>query len=436
MPTEIVGLIVILGVLFLMFLRIPIAIAMVIPAALGILYLRGIDTLLAAFNSIVWSQSFSYTLSTIPLFVLMGQLLFASGVTNSLFETCKHWFGHLKGGLGISTIGASALFATAAGSSVATTGTMGVIATDEMRKGGYSKSLTGGSIVAGGALGILIPPSTTFIVYAMITEQSVGALFTAGIIPGILLTLFFMLTIWLAVLINPKLARTEQIEKSSWKQRFASLPSNLLVALLFVVVMGGIYLGWFTATEAAGVGALGAMLIGLIKRTLTLAKFKEAMVSTLQTTGFIFAIIIGAFILNYVLVLTRFPNMLADALLSANLSDAMIFALIVLLFIILGALMDSLAMMVVTIPILMPVLAALEFDLVWFGVIIVLVVEMALISPPIGMNVFVLKGVTKELELTDIFKGAFLFMIPILTLIILIYIFPEIALYLPQQMAG
>lgn len=434
MSNEMIGVLVIITVFVLMFLRVPIAISMVIPASIGIIYLKGWDTLLTAINSVVWSQSYHYTLSTIPLFVLMGQLLFFSGVTDDLFKTFKNWFGNMKGGLGIATIGASAMFATASGSSVATTGTMGVIATKEMLKAGYSKSLTGGSIVAGGALGILIPPSTTFIIYGMITEQSVGKLLAAGIVPGIILTLFFMLTIYICILIKPSLISAPTHHVVSWKERFSSLSSNIWIISLFILVMGGIYLGYFTATESAGVGAFGAFLIGIVRRRLTLANFTDAVMGTLRTTGFLFAIVLGAFILNYVLVLTRVPNLLAQFLLTSNLSATTIFILIICLFIVLGAIMDSLAMMVVTIPILLPILEIQNFDLIWFGVMIVLVVEVALISPPIGMNVFVLKGVTNELELVDIFKGAVIFIIPILALVALLYIFPEIAMFLPNSM--
>ncbi|MFJ8234210.1 TRAP transporter large permease [Ureibacillus sp. NPDC094379] len=434
MSVEFVGVIVILSVFVLMFLRVPIVISMVIPTVIGIVYLKGWNTLFTAIDSIVWYQSYSYTLTTIPLFVLMGNFLYTAGISEELFDTFRKWFGRLKGGLGLATIGSSAMFAAASGSSVANTGIMGVIASKEMLKAGYSKTLTGGSIVAGGALGILIPPSTTFIIYGMITEQSIGALLTAGVIPGILLTLFFMLTIVIVAIVKPSLVPDTVEDSVSWKERFISLKSNISIIIIFLIVVGGLYLGYFTATEAAGVGAFGAFIIGVLRKKLTVKKFSEAVISTIKTTGFMFAILLGAFILNYVLVITRLPHALANFLFERNLSTTMIFVLIVLMFIVLGAFMDSLAMMVVTIPILMPVLEMAGFDLVWFGVIIVLVVEMALISPPVGMNCFVLKGVSDDLELVDIFKGAMIFMIPILVLIALIYIFPEIALFLPNTM--
>ncbi|MCM3587860.1 TRAP transporter large permease [Mesobacillus maritimus] len=433
MSISTVGLLVILFVFLLMFFRIPIAIAMAIPASIGILYLRGWETLFSALDTIVWTHSYSYTLTTIPLFVLMGQLIYSSGISNELYTTFRNWLSGFRGGLGMATIGSSAMFAAASGSSLATTGTIGVMASKEMLAAGYSKSLTGGSIAAGGTLGILIPPSTMFIIYGMMTEQSIGKLLMAGILPGILLTLFFMITIYVSSIIKPDLIAKSTEEKVTWKERFTSLKSTIWIFLLFMIVIGGMYLGIFTATEAAGAGALGAFLIGLVRRKLTLAKINEAIFETIKTTGFIFAIVIGAFVLNYVLTITRVPHLISDFLFSTNLSPTMLFLIIVLMYIILGAVMDTLSMVVVTIPIIMPLLEAVGFDLIWFGVIIVLVVEMGLITPPVGMNCFVLNGVVKELELTQIFKGSLIFMIPILSLVILLYIFPEIALYIPQS---
>ena len=436
MGTETVGVMVILAVFLFMFLRVPIVAAMGIPAFLGLLYLRGWNPLFAAIDSVVWSHSYHYTLSTIPLFVLMGQLLYTAGFSDELFTAFRNWFGRLKGGLGIATIGASAVFASSSGSSLATTGTIGVVASKEMLKAGYAKSLAGGSIVAGGTLGILIPPSTMFIIYGMITEQSIGKLLIAGIVPGILLTLFFMLTIYLAILIKPSLVSDVQEPNVSWAEKFRSLKGNIWIILLFILVMGGIYIGAFTATEAAGIGALGALIIALLRRKLTFAKFTEAVFNTVKTTGFIFAIVMGAFVLNFVLTITRVPNALAEFILGKDLSPTAIFILIVIMYLILGAIMDTLGMIVVTIPIILPILHMLEFDLIWFGVIVVLLVEVALISPPIGMNCFVLNGVVEELDLGSIFKGALLFMIPIIALITLLYIFPDIALFLPNFVKG
>lgn len=432
MSLELIGFIGLIVMFILMFLRVPIAISMAIPAFIGIIYLRDVKVLFTAIETIVWNHSFSYTLVTIPMFVLMGEFLFVSGISSELFTVFRNWFGKFRGGLALGTIGASAVFAAASGSSLATTGTMGVIASKEMKDAGYASTLASGSIVAGGTLGILIPPSTMFIIYGMMTEQSIGKLLIAGIVPGILLTLLFMLTVYISVLFNPKLA--PKGETTSWRDRFTSLRHVMWILVLFALVIGGMYAGWFSPTEAAGVGAFGAFAISLIRRKLSWNTLIEAMLRTLRTTGFLFAIMLSAFILNYFMAITKLPMILADFLTGLNLSSGAIFFLIVLMYIALGAVMDTFAMIVVTIPIVLPLVQALGFDLIWFGVIIVLVVEMALISPPIGMNCFVLKGVVDDLELSDIFKGALRFMIPILALIVLLYFFPDIALFLPNRM--
>lgn len=432
MSMEMVGVVVILSVFILMFLRVPIVLSMALPAFIAILYLKTEVALFAAIESIIWDRSSNYTLSTIPLFVLMGQFLFSAGFTDDLFDTFRKFFGRIRGGLAMATIIASSVFASSSGSSLATTSTIGLVASKEMLKANYAKSLTGGSIVAGGTLGILIPPSTMFIIYGMITEQSIGKLLIAGIVPGILLTLFFVLTIYIVLKLRPDLVGDQLDEPVSWSEKLASLKVNIWIICLFAVVMGGIYLGFFTATEAAGVGAFGAFIIALLRRKLTWKVFSEAIFGTIKTTGFIFVIVMGAFILNYVLTVTRVPNLLADFLFDANLSPFVFFLLMVVMYLILGAIMDTLAMVVVTIPILLPTIIAYDFDLIWFGVIIVLLVEVALISPPVGMNCFVLRGVVKELDLGSIFKGALIFVIPIMALIFLLYTFPDIATFLPN----
>ncbi len=433
MSVELVGFIGILLMFVLIFLRVPIALSMVIPALLGILYLKGWKVFYTAVETIVWGQSFNYTMSTIPMFVLMGELLFAAGISGELFNTFRAWFGRLRGGLGIATVTSSAVFAAASGSSLATTATIGVVASKEMLKSNYNESFTAGSILAGGTLGILIPPSTTLIIYGMLTEQSIGQLLIAGILPGILLTMLYILTIMITVRINPRLAPKVNV-KSSWKEKFISLKSTIWIILLFILVIGGMYAGIFNPTEAAGIGAFLTFLIALMKRKLTVKKLIEAMNNTLRTTGFLFAIIIMAFILNYFLTLTRIPILMANFFDGLNLPPFFMFMAIIFMYILLGAVMDALAMIVVTIPIVLPIIQALGFDLIWFGIIVIMVVEMAMISPPVGMSSYVLKGSTEGLTLEQIFKGALLFLIPIFVAIIILYFFPEIATFLPSQM--
>lgn len=432
MAIEMIGLLGVLGMFFLMILRVPIAIAMAAPALIGILHLKGLSPLIAAVESNVWTQSNNYTLSTIPMFILMGELLFVSGVTNELFSTFRVWFGKLRGGLGMATIAASAGFAAASGSSVATTGTMGVITSKEMITSGYDKTLAGGSIVAGGTLGILIPPSTILILYGMLTGESIGKLLIAGIVPGILLTIFFMMTIAISVMFNPTLA--PKGESNTWKERIKSLRHTVWILILFAIVIGGMYLGWFSPTEAAGIGAFASLVIALIRKKLTRRTLVVALSNTVKSTGFLFAIVLGSFILNYFLVITRLANKIAAFITESALSAGVIFLLIVIMYIILGAIMDSLSMIVITIPILLPIIQALDFDLIWFGIVIVLVVEMGLITPPVGMNCYVLNGVAPDLKIEQIFKGALRFVVPILLLVALLYAFPEIVLYLPNKM--
>ncbi|ARD47057.1 TRAP transporter large permease [Sporosarcina sp. P33] len=433
MSSELIGILGIVLMFLLMFLRVPIAISMVIPAFLGILYLKDWNTFTTVVESIVWGHTFNYSLSTLPMFVLMGELLFVAGISTDLFATFKVWLGRIRGGLGMATVGSSALFAAASGSSLANTATMGVIASKEMLDAGYNKTLTAGSIVAGGTLGVLIPPSTLFIIYGMMTEQSIGKLLIAGIIPGIVLMVLYFITIYIVVLIKPNYAPNFKM-KISWKERFVSLKSTIWIVLLFVIVIGGMYLGIFSPTEAAGFGAFTTLLLALFRGKLTFKSFIGAMRGTLRTTGFLFAIIIMAFILNYFLIITKVPLLLSEFLNGLSLPNYMIFAIIIIMYLLLGAVMDALAMVVVTMPIVLPIIHMMGLDLIWFGVIIVLVIELAMISPPVGMNCFVLRGAASELTLEDIFKGAVVFMIPILLLIIILYLFPEIVMYLPNKM--
>lgn len=433
MSVELIGLLGIVLMFILMFLRVPISISMFIPALIGILYLKGWNVLSAAIETIVWNQSFSYTMVTIPMFILMGELLFIAGISSELFQTFRLWFGKFRGGLGIATIVSSAFFAASSGSSLATTATMGVVSSKEMLQSNYDKSFASGTILAGGTLGVLIPPSTLMIIYGMMTEQSIGKLLIAGIIPGIILALLYIITAIVSTLFQPKLAPKIN-ETVSWKERFLSLKSTIWILIIFLIVIGGMYLGYFNPIEAGGIGAFMTFIIAIIRRKLTVSSFIEALSRTLNTTAFLFAIMIMAFILNYFFVITKVPMVLAEFVTGLALADWALFALIIFIYLILGAVMDNLAMMVITMPIVLPIIESMNLDLIWFGVIMVLIMEMAVLSPPVGMNCFILNGVAPELKLTNIYKGAILFLIPILIMIAILYIFPEIALFLPDKM--
>lgn len=433
MENEIIGVLGLLLMFLLMALRVPIVISLIVPGILGALYIVGLNPLLTSLQTITWTHSFSYTFSTIPMFILMGELLLISKISSDMFTTFRKWLGNMKGGLATATVGASTLFAAAAGSSIASTGIIGVMAHKEMNDAGYDNRFSSGVIVAGGALGILIPPSTAFIIYGILTEQSIGKLLIAGIVPGVLLSVLYIITVYLIAHFKPSLAPPIQ-ESYTFKERIISLKSTIWIVLLFTLVIGGMYAGLFSPTESGGIGAAGAGLIAILKRKLTFKTFIEAVERTLRTTGFIFAIILGAFIFNYFIATARLPMFLANTL--TNLSDNphIVMILIVLMYIVLGAVMDTLAMVVITIPIVLPIIEQLGYDPIWFGVWLVVLVELALITPPLGMNCFVLKGVAPDLKLEDIFKGAAMFFAPILVLLVLLYVFPDIVLWLPDRM--
>lgn len=416
----------------LMFARVPIAIAMAVPGIVGAWALRGWQPMMTVLDTVVWSHGSNYTLSTIPMFVLMSELIFVSGVSGELFDVFRKWMGALRGGLALATVGASSIFAAACGSSVAGTATMGIVASKEMQRAGYSDTLSSGAVVAGGTLGILIPPSTAFIIYGMLTEESIGRLLVAGIVPGVVLTLLYMLTIYGAVSVRPGWGPATS--RSTWRERIVSLRSILWVAVLFVVVIGGMYAGLFSPTEAAAVGAVGAFVIALVRGRLGWSSLVASLTNTVKITGFLFAIILGAFILNYFLAITRLPADLAAYIGGLGWSPLAVMLLILLLYLILGAIMDAMAMVVITIPILLPTVKALGFDLIWFGVVVVVMVEMALISPPVGMGCFVLKGVNPRLDMADIYRGALLFILPIVALLAILLAVPGVALWLPRMM--
>ncbi len=432
MSVQVIGLIGIGSVFLLMFARVPIAVAMAVPGIIGTWYLRGWEPMNTILSTVLWNHSFQYTLTTIPMFVLMSELISASGLSSDLFTVFRRWLGAIRGGLALATVGASAIFAAACGSSIASTATIGIVAAKEMKKAGYSDVLSGGSIVAGGTLGILIPPSTAFIIYGILTEESIGRLLIAGILPGLLLTALYGLTAYGLVLILP--GSGPAIERSSWRERFSSLGSIFWIAILFIIVIGGMYFGVFGPTEAAGAGAFGALVIASIRSKMNFGNLMHCLNNTLRVTSFLFAIMLGAFILNYFLAITRLPNIMASFVSELRVSAIVVLLVILLVYMFLGAIMDALAMVVITIPIFLPTVKALGFDLIWFGVIIVVVIEMAMMSPPVGLACFVLKGVCPTMSMASIYKGGLLFMIPIIALLGLLIAFPDIALFLPRLM--
>ncbi len=425
----------ILGIALLFFLfatGMPIAFVMTLVGWLGYTYLSSIDGGMHILGITFYAGGTTYTLSVIPLFVLMGQFATHAGLSSQIYWAVERWLGHRRGGLAMATVGACAGFAAISGSSVATAATMGTVALPEMKKYRYGMSLATGTVAAGGTLGILIPPSATFVFYAILTEQSVGKLFIAGVLPGIMLALLFMLAINIRVRINPQVA--PKSEGATFKERIDALKGVWGMLALFVLVMGGIYTGVFTPTEAAGIGAFGAFVFALYRRTMTWGHFMASLRLTGQNTGMIFIIVIGAYVFGYFLAVTRIPFELAQYMSGLELSPYIILAGVVLIYTILGMFLDGWAIMVLTIPIIHPMMVDLGFDPIWFGVMVVIMLEMALITPPVGVNVFIIKGVAQDVPMYTIFRGIWPFWIAMLVSLVILSIFPQIALFLPNTM--
>jgi C4-dicarboxylate transporter DctM subunit len=432
MTPTVIGLVGIAVLLLLFALRVPIAFAMALVGFLGFAYLCGVKAALGIIGTVPFRTVAHYGISVIPLFILMGLFIFYAGVSREIFSAAYEWLGWLPGGLAIATITACASFAAGCGSSPATAATMGAVALPEMRRYGYDNALATGSVAAGGTLGILIPPSVLLILYGIMTEQSIGKLFISGILPGILLTALMICAIYIKVRGNPYLGPPGP--RTNFKQKLVILKGIWPILILFSLVMGGLYLGLFTPAEGGGIGACGAFLIMLIKRKLTWQNFSQALMDTGKTTAMVFAIVIGAMIFGYFLAVTKIPMNLADFVAEMPVPRYVTLGIILFVYLILGCVMDALAMILVTIPIFFPLVVALGFDPIWFGVIMVIVAEMGLITPPVGVNVFIIAGVAKDVPLFVIFRGIFPFFIAMVVCLIILVFFPQIALFLPNLM--
>jgi C4-dicarboxylate transporter DctM subunit len=427
-----IGMVCVVAMFVLMILRMHIGIAMGLTAFIGVAILNGLDSAFSILAQTALTQASTYIMSVIPLYMLMGELAFLSELSLDAYKTVNKWLGHLPGGLSMATIGACAAFAAVQGSSIAGAVIMVSIAYPEMKARGYADSLSLGCIAAGGTMGILIPPSNAFVLYGIMTEQSIGKLFTAGIVPGLLLTLLFWSITYIQCRRNLRLGPRGPLV--SWRERIVSLKDLWSVAILFGLVMGGIYSGIFSAIEAAGVGVLAAFLIALIRRRLTSQGIKRCAENTLRTTGMIFTMVVGAMLFNYLLTLSGLTTALADFCVKLPVPPVGIIIAICILFAILGCLMDAWSMILIVVPAMLPTVLALNFDPIWFGVIAVIMMEMGMITPPIGMNVFVVAGMAKEVPLTEIYRGVWPFVLAMATLVGFIIAFPEIALFLPRAM--
>jgi tripartite ATP-independent transporter DctM subunit len=430
-PIEI-GILGVIALFVFMLLGMPIGLSMGLIGYLGLVSINGVDAALVRLGLTAFSSTNSYLISLLPLFTLMGEFAFSSGITRDAYYAGYKWIGHRPGGLAIATIGGCAAFAAVCGSSVATSATIGASALPEMRRYKYNPSLATASVAAGGTLGILIPPSMGFVLYGLITEQSIGKLLISGILPGILLTLLFVIAISVWTSLDP--AAGPRGPRAAWRERIAALKDVWAVIVLFLVVIGGIYSGVFTATEAAGVGAFCAFLIALSRGKLTRENVITSFKATMRTTGMIFLLIICAQIFSYFVAVSRLSSALAGFIGGLALPPLGILGAILILYIILGCIMEVFSAMLITMPILFPLIVSLGFNPIWFGVITVIMLEMGLITPPVGMNVFVIAGMARDVPMYAIFKGVWPFVIAMAACVAILIAFPQVALFLPNHM--
>ena len=423
----------------LLVLRMPIAVAMLVTGMVGYVMLSGWEPLINYLKTGPYYRVSSYSLSVIPLFLLMGQFAMHAGLSRALFGAANAWLGHRPGGLAMAAVGGCAGFGAICGSSLATAATMARVALPEMRRYGYSGALATGSLAAGGALGILIPPSVVLVIYAILTEQSIGKMFLAAFVPGGLAALGYMLAIAVYVRYRPDAGPAGM--RSSLRQRLASLLDVWSVVLIFALVIIGIYRGWFTPTEGAAVGAFGTGALAVTYGRMRLAGLVECLFGTAQTTAMIFLILLGADIFNAFLALSQLPVVAAEAIGASGLEPFAVLAVMLVFYLALGCVMDSLSMILLTIPVFFPIIAGLDFGLgpdetaIWFGILALIVVEVGLITPPVGMNVFVINALADGVPMAETFKGVTPFLVSDVVRIALLVAFPGIALWLPRVLS-
>jgi tripartite ATP-independent transporter DctM subunit len=416
----------------LLFLQVPIAFGMAVVGTIGFGYIIGFEPALKSIGNTATDMVMVYDFSVLPLFILMGNFVARSGISHDLYDTSHAWLGHRRGGLAMATIVACGGFSAVCGSSLATVATMSKVALPPMLKFGYDERLATGSIAAGGTLGILIPPSVALVFYGIMTETDIGALFAAGVIPGILGIVLYAGAVAVVTWINPKMGPPG--ERVPWKARIRSLRGIWGMVLLFLIVMGGIYGGIFTPTEAAGIGAFGAFMIALLRRRLTVKIVVDALAETGRTTAMLLALLIGSLLFANFINVARVPNEIADWFASIQVAPLTVVVICIAIYIVLGCILESISMMLLTVPVFYPVMQSLGVDLVWFGIVVVVVIEISLITPPIGLNVFVLKSMLPDIELTQIFRGVLPFIAADIVRIALIVLIPSLSLFLPRLM--
>lgn len=430
MSPEVAGIVGIILLVAFFIIRMPIAFSMAFVGFIGFSYVSSLKAGLAILPRSIFEQLTSYSLSAIPMFILMGYYAFSAGLGSRLYEAAYRFLGHVRGGLAIASIFACAAFGAICGSSTATAATMGKLALPAMKKYGYSDTLATGCIAAAGSLGILIPPSVIFLIYGFMTEQSIGKLFISGILPGILLAILMSIAVVILCYINPGYG--PKGEKSNLKERMVSLLKILDVLGLFILVVGGLLFGFFTPTQAGGIGAAGALVIGLIRKEITWDSFVQNTKEALRTSCMILVIIACATVFGKFMTVSKIPLSVSNWVSSLNVPPYVIMLLIIFIYLVGGCFIDAIPLIILTIPILYPIVINLGYDPIWFGVIIVLVTCMGVVTPPVGVNVYVIKGIAKDVPLEQIFKGITPFLLAMIVTSIIIIFFPWIATYLPS----
>jgi C4-dicarboxylate transporter DctM subunit len=412
----------------LLFLGLPIAFGMGLVGTLGFMTLTSTDAGLAMVGQVVYDTTLSYQLSILPLFILMGNFISHARMSDDLYQAANAFLGHRNGGLAMATIAASGGFSAVCGSSLATVSTMSKVAIPQMRRFGYSDGLAAGSVAAGGTVGILIPPSVVLILYGILTENNIGALFAAGLIPGILGLILYVGAVRIIVFRNPNAG--PKGDRCSWRERLHALSKVWVLLMLFIIVLGGIYGGVFTSTEAAGIGAFGAFVIALLRRALTPKLLLATLLDSARTTAMLLMVLVGAILFGNFINMAQFPQQLSGFISAIELNAFEVILVITLIYLVIGCVLESMSMLLLTVPIFYPVIISAGIDPIWFGIYTVIVIEISLITPPIGLNVFVLKATVPDISLPTIFKGLLPFIGADIVRLALLIAFPSLALFL------
>ena len=434
MSPSTIGAIGVLALFVMLLLRVPVWIALTLVGFIGNTIMSGLVPTFALAGTVPFDVGSAYTLSVVPLFVLMGEVASETGLSANLFKAARVMLAGMRGGLAVGALAASACFGAVCGSSVATAATMTRIALPEMRQAGYDAGLAAGSLAAGGSLGILIPPSIILVIYAAIAEQSVPRLFAAGLVPGLVLTALYMMVAVAVANFDKRSAPPS--ESVPWRERIAAIKGPWQFLVLFLITIGGIYAGVFSPTEAASVGAFGAILIGIAGRRLSIADLLKSIENTVAICGVLFVIVFGANLFSFFMVQTQLPNLLAQGAHAYNLSGPAVMTLVIAAYIAFGCFLEGIGMVLITVPVFLPLVKQFGYDPVWFGVIVVIVVEVGLIHPPVGLNLFVIQAHAPDIKITTIYRGIVPFLIAPLVLIVLMFLFPGIALWLPKLLYG